>query len=187
LYDCPFYFTEGKPFLCFLFIFSLVKRKKIVQYFTVPSGTEGGINAKVNDDVGIAEQHIPSIAIDNNGNFIIVWQDGRNDWQSDIYYQCYDSSGKKQGTNIKVNDDVGIVSKTHPSIVMDGGGNFVIVWIDARNFKNDIYFQYYNHDGTPRGTNVKVNDEIGTINFILQSIAMDVDGKFVIVWQDHRY
>ena len=48
----------------------------------------------------------PAIAIDNNGNFVICWEDQRNEGGTarDIYAQRYDNNGIPIYDNFKVND-----------------------------------------------------------------------------------
>ncbi len=145
-----------------------------------------GVNTKVNDDTGDADQTSPVILIDVAGNFVIVWQDFRNaTW--DIYYQRYTSTGGALGVNTKVNDDAGNEFQMYPSISMDAAGNFVIVWQDYRNSDGDIYYQRYTSAGAALGANIKVNDDAGSMHQKLPSISMDGVGNFVIVWQDYRY
>jgi len=145
-----------------------------------------GVNTKVNDDAGNADQIAPSILIDVAGNFVIVWHDFRNaNW--DIYYQRYTSTGGALGVNTKVNDDAGGEFQMFPKISMDVTGNFVIVWQDYRNNNYDIYYQRYTSTGTALGANIKVNDDAGSMNQVVSSISMDGVGNFVIVWQDDRY
>ena len=148
------------------------------------SGAAQGVNTKANDDAGTVDQEFPSIAIDDNGNFVIVWMDGRNGNYYDIYYQRYNSSGAKQGVNTKANDVV--AGQWYPSIAMDGSGNFVIVWMEDRTYNNDIYYQRYNESGAAQGVNTKANDDAGTADQWNPSIAMDGSGNFVIVWSDGR-
>jgi len=70
---------------------------------------------------------------------------------------------------------------------MDAVGNFVIVWQDFRNSNYDIYFQRFTSTGAPLDTNIRVNDDVGSMHQKLPSISMDGVGNFVIVWQDDRY
>jgi len=145
-----------------------------------------GINTKVNDDAGNADQIAPSISLDLTGNFVIVWHDFRNDdW--DIYFQRYNSSGGVISVNTKVNDDAGSNFQMYSAISMDVLGDFVIAWQDFRNVNWDIYFQRYTSEGTALGANIKVNDDAGNMNQKLPSIALNDVGDFVIVWQDNRY
>ncbi len=71
-------------------------------------GTALAGNFKVNDDEGSEDQRSPSISTDGNGNFVITWEDYRNNNDySDIYAQRYSSVGTALEGNFKVNDDEG--------------------------------------------------------------------------------
>ncbi|HAB53531.1 MAG: hypothetical protein A3K31_06260 [Ignavibacteria bacterium RIFOXYA12_FULL_35_25] len=141
----------------------------------------------VNEDTTIAniEHKYPSIAMDGTGNFVIAWMDYRSG-NNDIYFQRYSSNGTVLGVNTKVNDDAGTAGQAYPSIAMDGIGNFVIAWIDARNSSDDIYYQRYNSIGIAQGVNAKANDDAGTAYQEYPSITMDGSGNFIIAWEDFR-
>jgi len=149
------------------------------------AGTALGVNTKVNDDTQGASNEYPKISMDAAGNFVIVWDDNRNN-NLDIYFQRYTSTGGALGVNTKVNDDAGIATQWNPSISMDAAGNFVVVWIDERNGNRDIYFQRFTSTGGPLGVNTKVNDDAANADQIAPSILIDVAGNFVIVWHDFR-
>ncbi len=118
------------------------------------SGIGLGNNQKANDDAGIARQWFPSVASDHSGNFVIAWVDYRKG--TNIYFQRYDASGVRQGTNQQANDEAARVSSLSrfSAIAMDGSGNFVIVWKSG----SDIYFQRYNSSGVRQGNNQKTNE-----------------------------
>ena len=102
-------------------------------------GTALGTNFRVNDDQGDTEQDFPSISIDSSGNFVIVWEDHRNE-NFDIYAQRYSYDGTALGSNFIVNDDEGSAYQINPSISTDRSGNFVIIWGDGR-IDGGIYAQ----------------------------------------------
>jgi hypothetical protein len=149
------------------------------------SGTAQGSNFKVNTDAGTALQDIPAIATDGSGNFVITWGDYRNS-NGDIYAQRYNSSGTAQGSNFKVNDDVGTAGQAYPAIAIDYSGSFIITWEDYRNGNGDIYAQRYNSSGAAQGSNFKVNTDFGTALQYVPAIAIDGSGNFIITWQDYR-
>jgi len=149
-------------------------------------GTPIGGNFKVNGDTGSAGQESPAIAIDAAGNFVVVWQDERNDRDGDIYAQRYAADGTPIGDNFKVNDDQGSAGQEHPAVAMNAAGNFVVVWQDERNDDWDIYAQRYTSDGMPIGGNFKVNGDQGSAWQWVPAVAMDAAGNFVVVWHDSR-
>ncbi len=160
-------------------------------------GTALGNNFQVNDDQGLKGRYEPSISSDVSGNFIITWRDGRDcNWDIlrdgrdkvnwDIYAQRYASDGTTLGSNFQVNDDQGSEGQYEPSISSDVSGNFIIAWWDTRSGNNDIYAQRYSSDGTPLGSNFKVNDDTGSYGDYEPSISADVSGNFIITWRDGR-
>lgn len=156
-------------------------------YFQRYTSTGGalGVNTKANDDNSTADQISPATIVDEAGNFIIVWHDFRNDnW--DIYFQSFTSTGGALGVNTIVNDDAGTGFQMYPFISMDVTGNFVIAWSDYRNDNWDIYYQRYTSTGATLGTNIKVNDDTGSMHQKSSCISMDDVGNFFIVWQDNR-
>jgi hypothetical protein len=150
------------------------------------AGTPLGANLKVNDDLGTATQYQGVVGMDQAGNFVIVWYDYRNG-DSDIYAQMYDAAGNPQHpNNFMVNDDVESCQQYEPCVAMDGAGNFVISWYDARNGDNDIWAQRYDAAGTPIGANFKVNDDETGMTNLQPYIGMNASGNFVICWSDAR-
>ena len=59
---------------------------------------------QVNENMGNVAQENPAIAVDKNGNFVVIWEDKRNG-NYDIYCQRFAGNGSPQGVNFKVNDD----------------------------------------------------------------------------------
>ncbi len=128
--------------------------------------------------------YCPSTAMDRDGNFVICWCDSSK-IPPDIYAQRYSSSGDTIGVNFRVNDDAGTNDQERPAVAMDGDGEFVICWTDNRYDWNDIWAQQYDGLGNTIGVNFRVNNNIGEFgSWSSPSIAMDVDGNFVICWEN---
>ncbi|MFA5834683.1 MAG: T9SS type A sorting domain-containing protein [Bacteroidota bacterium] len=155
-------------------------------------GKPVGRNVKVNDGSSVAPYvySYPKVAIDQNGNVVVVWTDTRrtngdpNDNKWDVYMQRYDALGIPQGKNICVHEDV-----SDPSIGIDSIGMFTVVWMSRINSpaeNSDIYLQRYSSDGLPKGINVKVNDDGGNKYQGCPTISMIASGDFVVVWADLR-
>ncbi|MCR4438808.1 MAG: T9SS type A sorting domain-containing protein [candidate division KSB1 bacterium] len=127
---------------------------------------------QVNENVGGCVQYEPAIAVDANGNFVVVWQDERNG-NDDVYTQRYNSSGATQGANFRVNDEGGSSEQRYPAIAADGSGHVVVVWMDERNGDADIYAQLFDSQGQKIGANYRVNNDTGT------KLQRDPDVKLV--------
>jgi len=88
--------------------------------------------------------------------------------------------------DFRVNDDAGTADQTVPRIAVTADGSFVIVWADKRRANGDIYLQRFDPDGQPVGDNVRVNDDIPDSVQAQPSVAADLTGRYVAVWQDYR-
>lgn len=152
------------------------------------SGDKQGNNFKINEGVNNCKD--PAIAMDNSGDFVVVWLDNRWDngiENTNIYGQQYTSSGNPVGTNFKVNDDTAVFDYySEPAISAGGIGNYFMVWSDDRNGNTDIYAQHYTSSGTTQDANFKINDDTGSSGQHEPVIGVDGSGNFVVVWQDKR-
>ena len=152
-----------------------------MQRFDSDSNPIGG-NQKVNDDLGTNDQSYSRVAMDKDGNFVVVWHDNR-DGDYNIYAQRFDSSGNPVGFNFKINDDAGVARQVEPSIGMDSNGNFVVAWIDGRDGGQDIYVQRFDDTATPVGANLRVNEDTYTITGRGRvNVSMSDAGIFGVTW-----
>lgn len=153
-------------------------------YFSArPVNGEWTVSLKASDDPGTADQSRPRIAVDTSGNAYAVWHDMRNG-NKDIYFSYRPINGT-WGTNVKVNDDVGLADQQQPSIAVDSAGNAYVVWEDMRNGNQDIYFSQRSSSGT-WSINRRLNDDTETATQAMPQIAVDSAGNAHVVWQDNR-
>jgi hypothetical protein len=71
-------------------------------------------------------------------------------------------------------------------IEMDEFGNFIIVWMDNREGKWDIYGQKYDKLCSPVGENFKVNPEENDGEQYNPSVAINEWGEFIVVWSGFK-
>ncbi len=145
----------------------------------------------VNDDTTCGCYHDdPVIAQDPSGNFVIAWEDQRNEslLDRDIYAQRYNSSGIPLGSNFRVNDDTGDASQECPcDVAMDDSGNFLVIFEDHRTPDSKDYAQWYDSNGNPIGSNFPINYNSDTACVDRRAvIGMNSSGKYVFVWTDGR-
>jgi hypothetical protein len=152
------------------------------------SGVAQGAEFKVNTTTS-NDQRSPSIAMDSDGDFVIVWSSQAQDGDGrGIYAQRFNKSGVAQGSEFLVNTTTSN-SQINPSVAMDSDGDFVITWESAYQSGGDytdIYAQRYNAAGVAQGSEFLVNTT--TTNYQESpSIAMDSNGDFVITWESYTY
>lgn len=140
-------------------------------------------NFLISNDLGSDNQYEPACAMDQAGNFVVVWQDYRSG-NPDIYGQRFDSTGSPIDTNFLINDEVGAYNQYEPECAMDSAGNFVVVWRDFRESDANIYGQIFDNTGATIGTNFKIDQSPGPEDDIFPEVSMN-DSNIVVTW--HRY
>jgi len=129
-------------------------------------------------------QSEPSIAMADNGRFVITWhsqgQDGDvNNYN--IYAQKYNADGSVNGSEFRVNS-YNTNGQYSPAIAMAGDGKFVITWYgEGIGDSRGTFAKRYNADGSVNGSEFKVNTYTTNLQDV-PVIAMADDGKFVISW-----
>ena len=104
------------------------------------SSTDGGLsfgqNKRVDDAPKSGSRQLrPVIAVANDGDLFVAWQDNRRHiYDFDIYFAYSRDGGKSFSQNIKVDDSQPdpISWQERPSITVDSAGNPAIAWTDDR-------------------------------------------------------
>ncbi len=135
-------------------------------------------------------QALPSVAMDAEGDFVVVWGSfgsAYGDTSSlSVQGQRYDSDGNPLGGQFQVNSYT-TNGQGFPSVAMDAGGNFVVVWNSTGSADGDtsglsIQGQRYDSTGNPLGGQFQVNSYTSNAQ-ALPSVAVDAAGDFVTVWR----
>lgn len=123
----------------------------------------------------------PAVAFDG-ANYLVVWTDGRNGQNSDIY-------GARVNTAGIVIDTIGILisnalgTQVSPAIVY-GNNEYLIAWQDSRNGNADIYACRVTPDGIVLDT---AGIPVDTTVSEQSQPALYFDGtNFLVVWRDYR-
>jgi hypothetical protein len=122
----------------------------------------------------------PDVAMDDNGNFAIVWLHDNN--PNSIMARLYNAGGTARTAPFEVST-IGFNSITRPSIAMDWSGHFVVAWDGDPNRADDddIHARLYEPNGTAMGEQFVVNTTLtGTQQ--RPQVAMNDQREFVIVW-----
>jgi hypothetical protein len=140
---------------------------------------------KVVNSVASGQQKSPAIAMDSQGNFVVVWEDDQDDnGKYQIYARGFYANGNGRFSD-KVVNSVASGQQKNPAVAMDSQGNFVVAWEDDQddNGKYQIYARGFYANGTERFHDMTVNSESAGQQCV-PNIALDEDGSFVAVWQD---
>lgn len=135
------------------------------------------------------DQRFPDISLDNDGDFVVVWESGGSDGtDSDSYSiqgQRFNSSATAVGLQFQVNSYT-TNGQTAAAISLDSDGDFVVVWTsdgsggDSSN--GSVQGQRFNSSATPAGLQFQVNSYT-TNQQGSPDVSLDSDGDFVVVWQ----
>jgi len=162
-------------------------------------GSRNGIFAQRYDSNGIAQGsefqvntgtngfQSPAVATDSGGDFIVVWTGGQDGSSDGIFAQRFTADGSPNGSEFQVNTYT-TNSQVRPAVAMDADGDFVVTWEsylqEGTGYydQSGIYAQRYNPDGSPTGSEFRVNTHV-TNTQITSAVAMDIDGDYIVVWQ----
>lgn len=140
---------------------------------------------RVNDTI-LEEQHPAGIAMNANGQFVVVWTSGSIDgYQNAVYVKRFQANGAAVApealvhSNVISSDRIGAVNAA-----IDGVGNFVVSWDYGDIYSTEwteVWARRYSANGSALGATFRVNtftygDQDGN------RIAMNESGAFIIVW-----
>lgn len=152
-----------------------------------PVGDEFPVNTFTTE-----HQRVPAVAIDDDGDFVVVWQGddsaGTDTHPSDptksINGQLFASDGGMVGGEFQVNTYT-TDHQYHPSVAMDSDGDFMVVWESRGSYGPDtntsVQGQRYAADGTPLGSEFQVNSYI-TGGQEYPDVTLASSGAFVVTW-----
>ena len=106
--------------------------------------TEFRANTTITDN-----QTLPATAMDEVGDYVIVWVSNNQDGQGlGIYAQRYDHTGTPVGGEFRVNQTTAN-DQTTPSVAMDQQGDFVVTWASNNQDGNGwgVYARRYDLNG----------------------------------------
>ncbi len=135
-------------------------------------------------------QDSPAVALDANGNFVVVWQSvgssGADTSYSSIQGQRYAAGGGPLGGEFEINAYT-TSTQFQPSVSLAGNGDFVVVWESQGSSGGDtssssIQGQRYAEGGAALGSQFQVNSYT-TSSQQYAAVALSAGGDFVVVWE----
>jgi len=150
------------------------------------SGARQGSEFRVNTSIA-GHQRYPSVARTSDGSFVIAWSSSGQDGSGEgIYAQRYNMNGVKQGTEFRVNTTTSL-DQSGPVVGFDNNRNVMIAWTSSDQDGNGqgIYAQRLDLFSGLQGSEFRINS-ITLGNQVVNSLAMDTDGDFVVTWTDSQ-
>jgi len=168
--------------------------------YIIEGKTGGGISARIFDpygnplgpefqvnDYSIGYQGEPAVAMDNEGNFIIVWQSWEQDGDSfGISARIFDPYGNPFGPEFQVNSYI-LNDQIQPKVTIENDGKFIIVWtsFEQDGDRTGVFAQRFSRSGSLLGPEF-------CVNFITEGrqespgVAVDSLGYFTICWHSYQ-
>jgi len=151
------------------------------------SGAEKIVDLVVNQDTA-GQQRLPAVALASNGDFVVTWEDDKDDnGLFQIYARGFHADGTQKFAAMTVNS-VSAGQQLAPTVAMDSAGNFVIAWEDDSSSADgsgnyDIHARGFDANGGELFGDLMVNAAPGGQQ-LAPAIALRPDGAFVVVWED---
>jgi len=139
-----------------------------------------GSNIKINSSDIQQTFEQPDVAVNEEGQFLVVWRS--SDSGISIDGQLISEDGSFINENFEINDENLNTLRYYPSIATNGK-EFIVIWSDRRNGSlYDIYAQRLNKDGTKINENFIVNTDTQAVSKIYPDVALAEDGSFAATW-----
>lgn len=138
-----------------------------------------------------AISRFPAIAVDNETNIHVSWDDGSNyasaGTDQDVFYKYRNSTTGLWTTTEVISTESGSFSE-RSSIIVDGFGNKHITWFDGTNYlssgtDHDIFYKHWNAS-TSTWTTTEVISTESTLNSDVPAITVNKNGDILIFWFD---
>jgi hypothetical protein len=151
---------------------------------------DGGSNfitrVRVDDtDTGSSNQKYPKIAVGDNGDKYVTWQDDRSA-NNDIYFAHATTTSFE--TNKRVDSGPGTDDQSRPTIGSYGISNVYIAWRDKRDsLGGDIYFSKSTDKGSNFATDKRV-DDASSVDPLqdFPELTVNTAGDVYVTWIDKR-
>ena len=149
-------------------------------------GTPVGSEFQVNTVTPLTQAG-PDVAMNVNGDFVIVWESNGQTGTYETFARRYNYSGQPLGAEFQVNTST-YGSQGFTRIAMNDSGAFVVVWRSTHGLDGDghgVFGQLYDSLGNPDGPEFRINSTtIGDQTH--PDVAMDADGNFIVIWVSYN-
>ncbi len=130
----------------------------------------------------------PAVAMDADGDFVVVWDaysyfEGREG----IFGRRFSSSGGPLSGIFTVGAPLESDDLEQPDVAMDADGDFVVVW-ESYSYvaeREGIFGRRFSSVGGPLANAFQIAAPVGNRDPELPAVAADADGDFVVVWRVH--
>ncbi|MGV6858948.1 MAG: DUF4347 domain-containing protein [bacterium] len=124
-------------------------------------------------------QENPAVAINDNGEFSVVWEDAEN-----IFLEFFDNTGFSQNLQAQVNTGSSILftvdNSISPDLVLANDGTSSVVWRSENSVADGVYLRQVDKNGNLLGFSATSISTSGNPDSTSPSIARDTAGNLLI-------
>ena len=153
----------------------------IFYQITDHNGVQDAVQVNTTDASG--DQQFASVAIDNDGDFVVVWTDQDVGGEQGVFAKYYAADGSLIRDEFRV-DEIGS-GGNDAAVDIDANGNFVIAWEGSSTADADgIFLQRFDFNGVEVGQTVLVNEIPDGLAQRDADVAINDLGQIVVTWDD---
>ena len=118
-------------------------------------------------------------------DYVIIWADGiPGDLR--LYGRWFDPTGVARDSSFLITADPQPTLPWFFSVAMHTGGEIAVVWGAERDSSRwVVQLRRFHADATPMGPAIQVSDSSDVGAYAGVDVAFDLDGDFVVVWEDY--
>jgi len=168
----------------------------VVTWLGPGSGGDDGIFGRRFDAAGVATAgfqvntdtlnpgtDFPDVAMNADGDFVVVWADGTSLYK--VFGRRYDTAGAPLGNVFPVSVDTTRTAQA-PKVASDASGNFLVTWMSfplPHNGRIQVHGRFFNFDGSSASGEIQVNEFTTALHFYPEP-ALGDDGSFVVAFRN---
>jgi len=128
------------------------------------------------------DAYVPQVAMDNNGNAIITWEQSNGLW-SQIFKSEYRSGVWTHPSSLSDNISPDGQNAEYPQVAMDNNGNAIITWHQYDGSRNQIFKSEYRGGVWKNPSTLTDNISPDGQNAYDPQVAMDNNVNAIITWR----
>jgi len=143
---------------------------------------------------GDAVQYFPHAAVDDSGNFVVVWQRFSTDPASSaVMAQRYDRTGAPAGTsfNVATTENQFAIDASAVAVTTDPSGTFFVTWDSQINalaspfapMPGNIFARRYDDTGAALSPPTQITTQQTYLGFY-PAVASDASGNVLLAWRE---
>jgi hypothetical protein len=127
----------------------------------------------------------PQVAMDNNGNAVIVWNQRDGSFLHQIFKSEYRNGNWTHPANLSDNISPYGGGPRDPQVAMDDNGNAIIVWSQSDLSYDQIFMSEYRNGSWTHPSDIldNISPDGGAAQY--PQVAMNDNGNALIVWQGY--